>query len=72
MHRYAILIQAKDLDLITLLNRGVTPAIEEKPTYFVFDATWNTTLLNQIVTEEELLKRGAFEDATSPIVYRLE
>jgi hypothetical protein len=72
MHRYAILIQAKDLDLITLLNQGVTPAIEAKPTYFVFDAEWNTEVPNEIVTEEELIEHGAFEDATRPIVYRME
>lgn len=72
MHRYAILIQPKDLDLITLLNQGVTPAIEPKATYFVFDAMWNSEVPNEIVSEEELIEHGAFEDATSPIIYRLE
>jgi len=72
MHLYAIQVQAKDLDLITLLNQGVTPAIEAKPTYFVFDATWNSEVPNEIVTEEELILRGSFEHATAPILYRLE
>jgi hypothetical protein len=72
MHRYAILIQEDDLWLITLLNQGVTPAIEPKPTYFVFDAMWNSDVPSEIVSEAELIEHGAFEDATSPIIYRLE
>lgn len=72
MHLYAIQVQAKDLDLITLLNQGVSPALEAKPTYFVFDAEWNTEVPNEIVTEEELINRGTFDSATAPIIYRLE
>lgn len=54
MNLYAIKIRKTDLKLITLLNSGVTPKIEKKTTYFVFDAMWNTNVPNQIVTEQEL------------------
>jgi hypothetical protein len=59
MKLYAILITKFDIDLITFLNEGVTPEIEEKPTYFIFDATWNSDVPNEIVTEDELLERTA-------------
>lgn len=72
MDLYAIEILRQDLPLITLLNQGVTPQIEAKPTWFVFDATWNSEVPNQIVSEEELLKRDAFEYATRPTIYRIK
>ncbi len=69
MHRYAIEITAQDLDLITLLNQGVTPVVEDR-TYFVFDATWNSEEPNQIVTEEELVSLDEFD--FRPTIYRLK
>lgn len=57
MKFYAILITEFDIELITLLNQGVAPKIEEEPTYFIFDASWNTKVPNEIVTEEEFLKK---------------
>lgn len=59
MELYAIKIRKTDLALITLLNSGVTPLIESKPTYFVFDAAWNSEVPNQIVTETELINSCA-------------
>lgn len=55
MKLYAIKIRKTDLALITLLNGGVTPEIEKKSTYFIFDATWNTDYVPQIITQRELL-----------------
>lgn len=71
MELYAIQIRKTDLPLITLLNSGVTPEIETKKTYFVFDATWNSEVPNEIVTERELDKR--FEvSARSPMLLKLK
>ena len=56
MKLYALKIRNSDLELITLLNSGVTPEVPKTPTYFVFDATWNSDVPNQIMTERELLK----------------
>lgn len=44
MSRYAIPINEDTLDLIQVLNGGVRPLIEEKPTFFLFetDETTNT------------------------------
>lgn len=56
MKLYALKIRKTDIALITLLNSGVTPEIEKKNTYFVFDATWNTDVPNKIISEREFLK----------------
>jgi hypothetical protein len=56
MELYAIEIQKEQLALITLLNQGVTPAIQEEATYFVFDAEWNSEVPNQIMTQDALLE----------------
>lgn len=55
MQLYAIKIRKSDLALITLLNAGVTPKVEKTETYFVFDATWNSEVPNQIVTHRKFL-----------------
>lgn len=57
MQLYALKIRKSDLALLTLLNGGVTPAVEKTPTYLVFDATWNSDVPNEIVTQRELDKR---------------
>lgn len=69
MNRYAIKIQEEDLALITLLNQGVKPIVEDK-TYFVFDAEWNSEVSNEIVTEEDLLQENS--DAPRVLIYRLK
>lgn len=69
MARYAIEIKNQNLDLITLLNHGVTPLVEGN-TFFVFDATLDSEVPNKIVTEEELISSEEF--ATSIIVYNLK
>lgn len=51
MKLYALKIRKSDLALIALLNGGVTPKIEKKTTYFIFDATWNSDYVPQIITE---------------------
>ncbi len=53
MKLYAILIRKSDLELIALLNNGVTPKVEKEKTYFIFDATWNSEFVPMIVTELE-------------------
>ena len=71
MKLYAIKIRKSDLELITLLNGGVTPAVEKKPTYFIFDATWNSDVPNEIVTEREFYNR--FEIKTNgPLLLSLK
>jgi hypothetical protein len=57
MELYAIKIQKSHLALITLLNGGVTPKVEKQPSYFIFDATWNSDVPNEIVTAREFLQR---------------
>lgn len=55
MNLYALKIRKSDIELLTLLNQGVTPKVEKnKTTYLVFDATWNSEVPNKIVTEREL------------------
>jgi hypothetical protein len=57
MEMYAIKIQKSQLPLITFLNGGVTPDIEKKTTYLVFDAVLDSNVPNEIVTERELAER---------------
>jgi hypothetical protein len=56
MKLYGIKIQKSHLALIALLNAGVTPEIEKTPTWFIFDATWNSEVPNKIVTDREFLQ----------------
>jgi hypothetical protein len=56
MKLYALKIRKSDLALITLLNNGVTPEVEKTKTYFLFDATWNTDYVPQIITERTFLQ----------------
>lgn len=69
LNLYAIEIQEKDLALITLLNQGVTPSIEEKTTWFIFDATWNSEFPNGIISEEAFLE--TYEAQSRPTIYRI-
>lgn len=61
MKLYALKIRKSDLELLTLLNGGVTPKIEKTPTYLVFDATWNSDVPSKIVTERELQQTCDFK-----------
>jgi len=67
---YAIEIKKNSLALVTLLNQGVTPPIEKKKTYFIFDATWNSEVPNEIVTEKELLTHPFYQN--SPLILKLK
>lgn len=71
MELYAIQIQKSHLALITLLNGGVTPKVEKKTTYFIFDATWNSDVPNEIVTEREFLQRFEISSRT-PLLFKLK
>lgn len=56
MKLYAIAIKPRALPLIALLNNGVTPEIEKKPTYFIFDADPDTEFVPQIITLREFIR----------------
>ena len=62
----AIRIVTPNLELITLLNQGVTPQVETPKTYFVFDPEWNSEVTNEIVTERQLkeMKKVHYVDIT--------
>lgn len=52
---YAIRITERTLDLVTVLNSGVRPRIENEKTYFTFKVdSPNTTTEHNIVSEDEL------------------
>jgi len=67
---YAIEIVKRNFPLIGLLNNGVIPEIEKKKTYFIFDATWESEVANEIMTEKQLLK--TYDIGKSPWVFRLK
>lgn len=71
MKLYAIEIRKNSLELVTLLNQGVTPHVDKKRTWLLIDAEWNSEVPNKILTEREL---GQNYDlyATSPLVLRLK
>jgi len=71
MKLYALKIRNSDLELITLLNSGVTPEVEKK-TYFIFDATWNSDVPNQIMTERELLTTYDLKKSYGPHLLALK
>ncbi len=62
----AIRIVTPNLELITLLNQGVTPQVESPKTYFVFDPEWNSEVHNEIVTERQFreMKVKHYTDTT--------
>lgn len=68
---YAIKVRKADLALIALLNSGVTPKVEKKSTYFIFDATWNSYFVPQIITEQALAKTYDFK-TVAPILLALK
>ena len=51
---YAIEIKKRDFELIAVLNGGVTPLIEKKKTFFVFEIEGGETVNPTIVTQKEL------------------
>lgn len=67
MKLYAIKVHEDNLELITLLNSGSTPEVEQPTGTFVFDATWNSDVPNEIVTFDELVERFEITD-NSPMV----
>lgn len=71
MELYAIRITKSHLALIALLNEGVTPVVEKKPTWFVFDATWNSDIPNRILTEREFYNLGEIS-SRSPLMLKLK
>ncbi len=62
MKLYALQIRKSDLELIALLNNGVTPKVEKKKTFFIFDATWNSEFVPEIVTELGLMNTCAISN----------
>lgn len=71
MELYAIKITKSNLVLCALLNAGVVPKLEKKPTWLIFDATWNSDVPNEIITERELYNRFDIR-AHSPLVLRIK
>lgn len=73
MPLYALEVRKVDLELIALLNAGVTPEVEKRPTYFIFDSAWNSDVPNQIVTKREFLQNYDISGRPqSPMVLRLK
>lgn len=70
MTRYAIPVRKEHLDLITLLNQGVTPIIEGVPTYFVVDGSPTSDVPTELMTEEVLLAKE--EIAFSLMIFELK
>lgn len=54
MPAYGIAVTEDNLDLITFLNDGVRPLMEEKPTFFVFGIIGPREITGKIVFEDEL------------------
>jgi len=53
--KYAIPINKNTLELVASINGGVKPKLEDKPTYYIFDAIEPTTCRHSdIITEDEL------------------
>lgn len=71
MAQYAIKIRKSDLDLLTLLNNGVTPEIESTTTYLIIDSDPVNAVPNEIVTEREFLQRFNIS-SRSPLLLRLK
>lgn len=69
MKLYALKIRKSDLELLTILNGGVTPKIEKKTTYLVFDVT--NTVPNRIVTQNEFNRMDHDIKETSPLLFAL-
>ena len=65
---YAIKISKSNLAFITMLNNGVTPKIEKKETYFIFDGTWNTDFVPQIIEARECWRNRYEIRGNSPML----
>ena len=55
MPLYALEIREHDLELLTMLNDGVTPPVEKRTTYLILDVEPNS-VSTKIVKERELLQ----------------
>ena len=71
MNLYAIKIKKSDLALITMLNNGVTPKVEKKETYFIFDATWKTDFIPQIIETRECWNKYEIK-GNSPLLLKVK
>lgn len=71
MQLYALKLRKSDLALITLLNGGVTPKIEKRNNYFLFDDAWNSDFIPQILTEREFLSNYEFKQ-NSPLLLSIK
>lgn len=69
---FAIEITRQSVDIIRLLNNGVAPLLErKKKTYFVFDATWNSDFVPEILIFKDLANRFDIK-SVSPFVLCLK
>lgn len=69
MPKYAIPIKENSLALIQLLNGGGNVALEEKPTYFIFETTKTDTKNTDIIAEDDLYDaNGHTKDQTLTMV----
>jgi hypothetical protein len=60
---YAFPIVEKFLDLIEVLNEGVRPAFEDRPTYYIFETFGRTHLHQTIQFEDDLYdEKGHLKD----------
>jgi hypothetical protein len=51
--KYAIRVSEANLDLITVLNDGVRPLVEEEPTYFLFEVDGPKSTTNHEIKRED-------------------
>lgn len=71
MKFYAIEINRASAPIIALLNNGVEPATEKKKTFFIFDATWNSDFVPEILTMRDLADRFSIKSG-APLVMSLK
>ncbi len=65
MPKYAIRITDNSLDLITVLNNGVRPLVQEDETYFLFEVdSPNTTTAHEIEREDDLYNEDGYPKDT--------
>lgn len=69
---YAIKIRKSDLALITMLNSGVTPLVQNNKTYYVFEVNEDGTAGHaEIISERELLSTRTIA-GHSPFLFALK
>lgn len=69
MRLYAIEVNEANLPLISHLNKGVTPVVEQMTTWFIFD-TEDSGFEEQIITEVEFLNQ--FDAFAGTTIFRVE